>query len=219
MRIIMAIIRRVVGLVVAVAITLGLFLVLPLMQSIAKPPDDLLSVREVNVPQLEAPPEIEEEEPPEEEPEQEEEPPEFNEEPQQLDLNQLDLALNPGLGSGILNPDTSLNLGNLIEGDGGLEDLADFGSFDEAPRPSFTVNPTYNDKMRRALRSGSVRVVVRAMVDERGKVIEAKIHSGPPEFERSVLDAVKQWRFEPAKSKGKPVVGRVSIPFDFPRSG
>jgi len=204
--------------VVAVALTLGLFLVLPLMQSITKPPEDLLAVREVSVTQIQAPPEIEEEEPPEEEPEEEVEPPEFDPEPQQLDLNQLDLALSPGLGSGVLSPDTSLDLGNLIGG-GGLDDLLDMDGFDQPPRPSFSVGPQLTDAMRRDLRKGKVMVVIRCRIDERGKVTDANIStSGGKAFDQAALRAIKQWRFEPAKSKGKPVVGLVTVPFEFPKS-
>lgn len=218
MRLIRAIARRIVGVVVAVAITLGLFLVLPLMTSISKPPEDLVSVREVNVAQLEAPPEIEEEEPPEEEPEEEIEPPEFEPEPQQLDLNQLDLALSPGLGSGVLNPDTGLNLNNIINSGGGLDDLLDMDSVDEKPRPTFTVGPQLNESMRRELRSRSVRVVLRCRIDERGRVTDVNVHqSGGGAFDQAALRAIKQWRFDPAKRKGKAVVGLVSIPFDFPK--
>ena len=210
--------RKLVGAVVAVALTLGLFLVLPLLQSITKPPEDLVSVREVAVTQLEAPPEIEEDDPPEEEIKEEIEPPEFEPEEQFLDLNQLDLALSPGLGSGVLAPDTTLNLDNLLGDSGGLSDALDLDSFDQPPRPSFTVGPDMSESMLRALRGGAVRVVIACRVDERGRVTDANIRSsGGQQFDQAALRAVKQWRFDPAQRQGKPVVGLVTIPFDYPK--
>lgn len=209
--------RWAIGIVLAVAITLGLFMILPLMQQIGKAPADLVAVREITVAELEAPPEIEEEEPPEEEPEEEVEQPELIDEPLQLDLNQLELALNPQIGGGILNPEIGINLNNVIDQGGGLDELVDLDSVDEKPRPQVTVQPQYNDAMRRVLKQTTVRIVVRVLIDERGRVTDARIHQGNPAFDQAVLRAIKQWRFEPAKRKGKPVPGRVAIPFDFPK--
>lgn len=216
----MFLVRWTVGVILSVAITFGLFMILPLMQQIGKPPEDLVAVREVSVPQAEPPPEIEEEEPPEEEPEEEPEPPEFEPEPQQLDLNQLDLALSPGLSGGILNPEMGLDLNNIIDSGGGLDELVDLDSVDEKPRPQVTVQPQYSEAMRRVLERTAVRVVVRVLIDERGRVTDARIHkSEDSTFDQPVLRAIKQWRFEPAKRKGEPVPGRVAVPFDFPKDG
>ena len=80
-------------------LTLGFFLVLPIMQTLAKGPPNDLTLHEVGTVNIPPPPPPPEEEP-EEEPEPEEPPPELNEEVQPLDLSQLELALNPGFGDG-----------------------------------------------------------------------------------------------------------------------
>ena len=88
------------GLVGGFAITLGLFLVLPVLEAItALPPADLL-IRDAGVaalppPPPPPPPEEKEEEKAEDEPPP---PPKLAEETPPLDLSQLELALNVGMG-------------------------------------------------------------------------------------------------------------------------
>ena len=50
-----------------------------------------------------------------------------------------------------------------------------------------------------------------------GKVEDAAIHdSSDPAFDTAVLDAVNQWKFEPAKRDGKPVRVRIRVPISLP---
>jgi protein TonB len=70
----------------AVGLTLMFFIVLPLMQTISKPPTDDLMLTTVDVGNVEPPPPPPAEEEPEPEPEVEEEPPELAEEAPPLDL-------------------------------------------------------------------------------------------------------------------------------------
>ena len=70
----------------AVVLTLAFFIVLPLMQTISKPPADDLMLSQVDLANLEPPPPPAEEEP-EPEPEPEEKPPELVEQAAPLDLS------------------------------------------------------------------------------------------------------------------------------------
>lgn len=63
--------------------------------------------------------------------------------------------------------------------------------------------------------SGKVLLVVDVAAD--GSVRGVEIEKSEPAgvFDAATLEAVKQWRFEPALENGKPVAGRVRIPVDF----
>jgi len=75
---------------------------------------------------------------------------------------------------------------------------------DQPPRPGRQVAPLYPWSMRETNTSGSV--VVEMIIDETGRVAEAKIvESTNPEFEVPSLEAVKKWQFTPGWKDGRPV--------------
>lgn len=90
--------QRAFAVLVAVSLTLAVFLILPFMQAIAEGDKQVMLIPVDNfVPDRPPPPPEPEEEP---EPEENEpEPPKLAEESQPLDLSQLELALNPGFGA------------------------------------------------------------------------------------------------------------------------
>jgi protein TonB len=188
--------------------------VLPLIQAItaASQADTLIrSVDSVALPPPPPPPpEIEEEKPPE----QEEKPPEMQPESQPLDLSQLELALNPGVGSSFGTGDFALKLGNLgggEDGEGGTFSVADL---DQQPRVLYPHNPQITPQIRRKA-PGTVYVVF--LVDEEGRVQNPVVQQSPdPVFDRAALDAIKKWKFEPGKRNGKPVRFRMRQPITFP---
>lgn len=63
--------------------------------------------------------------------------------------------------------------------------------------------------------SGKVLLVVDVAAD--GSVRGVEIEKSEPAgvFDAATLEAVKQWKFEPAFENGKPVAGRVRVPVDF----
>lgn len=209
-------ILRVTGILLAAAVFTALcFLVLPVMQSIRKPPDDMVQLGDVDTAELPPPPPpIEEEEPPEEEPEEPE--PELEEEIQTLDLSQLELALNPGVGEGF----GGAELGNLLKvaGAGGddVDALFSLADLDQAPRVIYQPAPVRSAKVRKKS-PGTVKVIF--IVNERGRVEKPMVQSSSdPVFERPALAAVKQWKFEPGKRNGKAVSTRMRIPITFPKN-
>lgn len=52
--------------------------------------------------------------------------------------------------------------------------------------------------------TGKVRVEV--VVAPNGTVTSARLIGGSPVFEKSAVDAVKQWRFEPADRENKGII-------------
>jgi protein TonB len=202
----------------ALTLTFAFFIILPLIQAITAPPAadlTLLSVDAANIP----PPPPPEEEKPEEEPEPEEKPPELEEDSQPLDLAQLELALNPGVGSGLVSGDLAvrLNTDGGSGGDGDLADLLSVSDLDQKPRVIYQPSPVLDAKVR-AKAPGKVYVIF--IVDERGRVENPIVQSSSdPIFEAPALAAVKQWKFEPAKRNGVVVRFRMRAPITFPKSG
>jgi len=84
----------------------------------------------------------------------------------------------------------------------------------EPPVPVRTVPPVYPADLRREGVSGVV--MLKCTIDEQGNVTEALVEkSSNNAFEIPAQDAVKKWRFKPAKQDGNPVAIKVSIPVKF----
>lgn len=85
---------------------------------------------------------------------------------------------------------------------------------DEAPAPLRTFAPDYPSALRAAKVNGVVSVVV--VVDESGEVLASEVSkSTHEEFKEPALDAIRRWKFKPAKLDGKNVKVRVTIPMRF----
>jgi protein TonB len=87
---------------------------------------------------------------------------------------------------------------------------------DTMPVPVATVQPTYPEGARKTGAQGTVLVGVK--IDRSGTVESASVTEGVeghPELGEAALEAVRQWRFEPAKEGGKPVDIEVTIPVKF----
>jgi protein TonB len=205
-------------LLAAAALTLTFFIVLPLMQTISKPPTDNLYVTEVDLGQVEPPPPPPPEEEIEQEPEPEEAPPELMEEAPPLDISQLEMLLDPGIGSGGFGgADFAIKLGSMTPGGGDddLDAVFSLNDLDQKPRVTYQPGP----RLTRQLRSkGPAKVIVVFVVSEEGRVENPQVwKSDNPLFDRVALDSVKKWRFEPGKRSGKPVRFRFRVPIAFPQ--
>jgi periplasmic protein TonB len=58
-------------------------------------------------------------------------------------------------------------------------------------------------------------VTLDAVVDASGRVKSMKVLSGPTSLRESAIDALKQYRYEPATLRGKPVAAHVTVPVKF----
>ncbi|MFO0963951.1 MAG: energy transducer TonB [Phycisphaerales bacterium] len=141
-------------------------------------------------------------------------------------LSAIEAALNGGSGAGgggDFGGAASLASGGRIGGtgraDGGGGSDAAEGAFsiaeiDQRPRPIHQVGGVYPSEMRQRNVEGSVTVIF--IVDESGRVVNPRVEkSSHPEFEAPALDAVRQWRFEPAMRGGKRVSCRMRVPMRF----
>lgn len=199
----------------ALAFTAGLFFILPMIQAIASGPVADTQLTTIDTTKLPPPPPMIEEEP-EPEPEEEEKPPELIEDVQPLDLSQLELALDPGtMGSGVLAGDFGLKLNTVTTSTNVVDDLFSMAELDQKPRPIYQPGPTTNARFRK---KGPATVYVLFVVDQRGRVEDAKIQKTTnPIFNRSAIGAVKKWKFEPGTRNGKAVRFRMRVPITFPK--
>lgn len=195
----------------AVTLTLGCFLVLPLLQAISKGPDLDLSLVPMQTAELPPPPPLEDEPPPE--PEKPKEEPKLDEESEPLDLAQLDMALNAGLGGDGLGGDLAVPIPGLGGAGGGVESLFSLNDLDQKPRALHQPQPVLTAALRKKM---PAKVTVLFIVDEGGRVQNPIVQSSSdPAFEAAVLAAIKQWKFEPGKRDGQPVRSRMRQPFQF----
>lgn len=87
-------------------------------------------------------------------------------------------------------------------------------AFDEPPTPLRTQAPRYPAELRRDGITGMVSISV--TIDEKGAVTSATVtKSTNPGFDNAALEAVRQWKFKPAKKGGQPVAVTVVLPIRF----
>lgn len=203
-------------LLLGAALTVVLFLLLPVLQDIGKQKIDT-DVLLTSVDTVEPPPpppaaqEKKEEPPPEEAP-----PPELTESAPPLDLSQLELALNPGMGEGMCG-DFAVKLSVAGAEGGGMQssdDIFSLADLDQAPRVVFQPAPQYPPEMKKKKMQGTVHVLF--IVDKDGRVKEPRVQkSDNPAFDNAALGAVKRWRFDPGKVGGEAVQFRMRVPITF----
>jgi TonB family protein len=75
------------------------------------------------------------------------------------------------------------------------------------------VQPSYPDSAKQSKIQGVV--VVDAVVDECGHVVEVNPISGPPELIPAAVTAVKQWEYRPYISSGQPVAVETQLRLNF----
>lgn len=75
------------------------------------------------------------------------------------------------------------------------------------------VAPVYPENARRAYIEGAV--VVEAVADERGRVLDVRVVRSIPALDKAALDAVKKWKFKPMVVDGKPrrIIFNVTVHF------
>jgi protein TonB len=58
-------------------------------------------------------------------------------------------------------------------------------------------------------------VAVSANIDENGKVVSAKATTGPMLLREAAAESVRQWKYSPGLSDGKPVAAHVTVNVEF----
>jgi TonB family protein len=82
-------------------------------------------------------------------------------------------------------------------------------------RTSDALKPRYPESARRDGKEG--RVLLRVLVNEEGRTASVQVNrsSGVESLDQAALEAIKRWRFSPARLGDRPVESWVRIPIDF----
>jgi len=204
--------RQGASLALGLGLVFAIFMLLPILQVITQPPAKDLTIRTVDVANVPPPPPppMEEEQPPEPE-EPPPPPPAVDTAP--LDLSQLELALNPGDG-GLGGGDFAVNLAGVAGNSEEVDAIFSLSDLDQKPRVVYQPAPIYPPELARKNMQGTVYILF--IVDKTGRTRDLKVQkSTHPAFNNPALKAVKQWKFEPGKRKGKPVQFRMRVPITF----
>lgn len=194
----------------ALALTLAVFLVLPLTQMVSSGLNRQLTLSKVDSAQLEAPP-PDHEPPPPPPPEEKTEPPppQLSDAPPPMQLN-IDLDIAVGTGGALAG------FGVFAGGqDGGPAlDIFDVADLEKRPELIASLPPQYPPELRKARVEGLVTLVF--VLDETGRVEDPRVESSSrPEFERPALEAVRKWKFRPGQKDGEPVRCYMRLPIRF----
>ena len=136
-------------------------------------------------------------------------------------LSAIEQALSGAGGGGDFADALSFASGGRIGGTGKpgalddtLEGAFSLAEIDQRPRAIFQSSPLYPSEMRGKKVEGVVTVIF--VVDASGKVTAPRVEkSTHPAFEKPALDAVKQWKFEPAVKGGQRVGCKMRVPIRF----
>ena len=79
------------------------------------------------------------------------------------------------------------------------------------------VQPQYPDDARQAGIQG--QVVLQALIDKNGDVVDLKLVSGDPALASAANEAVKQWKYKPYLLNGNPVMVETQVVVNFQLSG
>jgi protein TonB len=82
-----------------------------------------------------------------------------------------------------------------------------------APTKVHHVPPVYPSAAREARIQGLV--IIEAVIDRQGRVVEAKVLQGPEILRGAALEAVNQWRFTPTQLTGQPVPVIMTVTVNF----
>ena len=61
----------------------------------------------------------------------------------------------------------------------------------------------------------SGNILVDALIDANGRVTTMKVVSGPTLLHQAAMDALKQWKYQPATLDGKPVAMHLTVTLQF----
>jgi protein TonB len=129
-----------------------------------------------------------------------------------------------GVPGGVAGGQIGGSLGGVIGGTGtsvptpprqqaAAKRIVRVGSSLKAPRQIYSVQPDYPTLAREAHIWGTV--VVNAVIDEQGNVVQAHALSGHPLLIPAALKAVLQWKYEPTLLNGVPVAVEMEVTVNF----
>lgn len=124
------------------------------------------------------------------------------------------LAISTGAGGGTAGSGNGLGATGSGPGTGDRDGGGNGAGWVQA-RYNDTPKPRYPESARRQGREG--RVLLRVLVDDHGrtKSVEINASSGDQALDRAAVDAVKRWRFHPARRGNQAVESWLRVPVEF----
>ena len=193
----------------ALAISFAIGILLPLTQ-LLNPGDGKKIVRSVEVALPPPPPPISEPPPP---PDTPDEPPPPPDQSMEIDLSQLDISLNAGVGNVMAG---AFAFKGFAAKSDAMSEMKIFNLADLDRKPKLLRKPSvkYPPSLKRNKVEGNVRLLV--LINERGSVKVLKVLSSDhPEFTESATKAVERSRYEAPKKNGQPVRTKFLLPVGF----
>ena len=83
----------------------------------------------------------------------------------------------------------------------------------QPPRIVFRENPDYPSLAHQAGIQGEV--IIAAVIDSKGNVVDMKVVSGPPLLYMAAMKALAKWKFEPTYLNGEPVPIKWNVSVKF----
>ncbi len=198
-------------------ITLGLYVLLPWLETLTPPPEEELTLRRIDTAAVAPPPPA----PPEpkvyESVSAELSAPEPKLEMPQQPLTPLVASMNLEMAIGDLAGDFAM--GFEVTGDELTQQVAsmvfEIGELDEPPRPVSRMPPLYPPRAK--VRRIEGFAVVEFLVNREGEVSDVKVTQSQPAgiFSEAAMKAVRRWKFQPGKKNGEAVVTRVRQRLNF----
>jgi periplasmic protein TonB len=197
----------------AIGLTLAIFLLFPFTQYLGSQSREFDQIRRIDVAPPPPPPPPDEPPPQDPPPPEEPPPPDLSEPPPPLDLSQLEMAINPGMGSDFAGAFSVA--GFDVTGDAVSEIMTfELSELDEMPRLLSGQPPRYPQDLLRQRVQGLVRL--RVLLDENGRVqVQSVISSTHSAFERPAIVAAEAFRYTPPTKNGQPARAVFNLPIQF----
>ncbi|HEX6467224.1 MAG TPA: M56 family metallopeptidase, partial [Terriglobales bacterium] len=127
------------------------------------------------------------------------------------------LALCLSVSAFSFNVDSSTNTASVVPSAAGTspgQDIYKVGPGIVPPKVISKVNPTYPEAAKKAKQKGNVQLAL--IIGADGSVENVRVEkSVSPDLDKSAIDAVRQWTWEPALKDGRPVKVEVHIDITF----
>ena len=83
------------------------------------------------------------------------------------------------------------------------------------PQGGYQVRPSYPSSALREGKQGTTMLKVHVLIDGRVGEVVVQRSAGHPDLDQAAMDAVRRWRFDPARRGSEPVAMWVLLPVEF----
>jgi protein TonB len=127
--------------------------------------------------------------------------------------NETETGISLGNSEAVPNDALGSGLANHTKGPAAPAEPLPVGGDVKPAKLLMSVSPMYPSLAKNQHVSGDVRVD--ALIDETGKVTTMKVVAGPTLLQQAAMDALRQWRYQPATLDGKAVPMHLTVTLQF----